>query len=172
MAKFIIYDRVVDHFPSDYQYTDILPNQVVGTFCKLIEWMTNAPERFGFPEKILVKERISRNITGDVYQLDSSMFTDLGNELMEKCYDRWISCAPIYSSGRSICPYEFSNFTGTNSDVKFTEFETEFKKRCGVEPFCRPEPNLKDAYGYSVGDITGVKPLPFTGINGKDPRFE
>lgn len=168
MAKFIIYDRVTNYFPSDYQYLDILPEQIRNLFFSLLTWMDSAPEKFGFPEKKLIKRMADKNKM--ILQLDSSMFTDLGNELMKKCYDRWVSCAPIYTTGN--CKHQFDSFTGVPSDIRFTEFETEFKKLCGIEPFCRPEPNLKDAYGYSVGDITGVKPLPFTGINGKDPRFE
>ena len=129
--------------------------------------MDKAPERFGFPDKKLVHMNRSK---GMILQLDSSMFTDLGNELMKKCYDRWVSCAPIYTTGN--CKHQFDSFTGTPSDIRFTEFETEFKKICGYPSFSYPEPNLKDAYGYSVGEITKKEPRPFTAIEDEIFKFK
>jgi len=160
MSKFVIYDKIENHFPKDYQYTDILPEQIRGLFCSLLCWMDSAPEKFGYIEMKLVKKQ--PRVGFGPLQLDSSMFTDLGNELMTKCYDRWISSVPVYSTGKH--PYQYNSVSGTSDDIRFTEFETTYKKMCGCEPFKAPEPNLKDAYGYSVGEITGEEPKPFVGM--------
>ena len=129
MAEIFVYDVVERHLPQDYN--DTYCNHILDAFESLINWMScNSTKEL----PLLTSKGHSSVYDCDdklKAQLDSSLFTDKGNELMKSCYDNWISsinfCTP--------CMYG-----------NFTPFATKLKQLQGNPCYVNAEPNLNDTY--------------------------
>lgn len=166
MAKeIIIYDTVRNHLDQDYQGSDLLPMSIAKTFGKLIEFLNNQSNddtvvKLVTPAGLTACDAMNSNSPIDC-KLDSSMFTDEGNKLMNDCYGRWVASITFDRVGPGNSDMDGDDdlaikFRGIKpTPLTFGGFREKIEAMKGNPAYINGEVNKEDTY-------KDVKDIPVT----------
>lgn len=161
MADVVIYGSVKECLPQDY--VGPAPLSVQQTLASLLDWMKDTQTD---SIKLLTPkgEKYEVGIVPiDKFQLDSSLFTDKGNDMMSHCFDRWLSSMDMdhLVQGPSV-PLDINQ-------VNFEPFIQMFKRLEGDPHYVNAEPNIEDAYKDTENvptiEVEDVKSESFSFLN-------